>query len=109
MNRYDLWLFLPITTILLSALLLALTPIAQDPQYFQKEIFRASLGYFVVVTLAYPYLVMRSLTNSQMSLSDGKKWAVAVGVLILGAIPLGQVVFSLTYGLVVYPSEAQVS
>lgn len=99
----------PDYNVLLPALLLALTPIAQDPQYFQNRIFRASLGYFVVVTLAYPYLVMRSLTNSQMTLSDGKKWAVAVGVLILGAIPLGQVVFSLAYGLVVYPSKAQAS
>ncbi|EMA72741.1 hypothetical protein [Halorubrum distributum] len=109
MNRHDPWLFLPITTILFPALLLALTPVAQDPQYFQNEVFRASLGYFVVVTLVYPYAVMRSLTNSQMTLSDGKKWAVAVGVLILGAIPLGQVVFSLAYGLFVYPSEAPAS
>ncbi|WP_434521698.1 hypothetical protein [Halorubrum sp. AS12] len=109
MSRYDPWLFLPVTTILFPALLLALTPIAQDPQYFQNGIYRASLGCFVVVTLAYPYLVMRSLTNSRMTLSDAKKSAVAVGVLTLGIIPLGQVVFSLAYGLVVYPSEAPAS
>lgn len=109
MNRYDLRLFLPITAILLPIILLALTPVAQDPQYFQNGIYRFSAVYLIVVKLVYPYLVMRSLTNSEMELSDGKKYAVVVGVLLLGGIPLGQVVFSLVYGLVVYPSEAPVS
>ncbi|KOX95349.1 hypothetical protein [Halorubrum tropicale] len=109
MDQYDLWLFLPITTILFPAILLTLTLVAQDPQYFQNGIYRFSLGYFIVVTLVYPYLIMRSLTNSEMVLSDAKKYAVIVGVLTLGGIPLGQVVFSLVYGLVVYPSEAPVS
>jgi hypothetical protein len=105
MAKYRVNLLLPVTTIILPTALLLIAGFREITQANYELAYDISLFWYGSVTLLYPYIVFKSTSKFNRDVSDKEKWGISVLALLLGAIPLGQVLFSFVYTFIVYPSE----